>query len=298
MVFPGEVWVELDPLWDVWPKLGKVDVVINAVGAIQATKAMPFERVHGGVTEAVLGQREALGWPRVVQISALGADAGHASGFLRSKGVADALLLGGSNAVVLRPSIVCTPGTMLARKIGTLLAVARFSLNKLLVPAGFPATQVQPILGSDLGKAVVAAAFAEGLEGVVELVGPERIPFGEIFRVMAAAQGRKVHLVEVSREIMETFVVHFLGIWFAGANYVLGTSFPGVLNLEQFRLLFQDNVGDVKGVEGLLGRMPGSTWGFWESEARGELTMDGGKLTIDGSEGPGIEGGRRPAWAG
>jgi uncharacterized protein YbjT (DUF2867 family) len=259
--FPQEEWLHVDQQLQV---SGPFDVVINAIGAIHETHETSFEQVHVGVTEKILAQREGWGRPRIVQISALGADSNHESGFLRSKGQADALLLATPDTIVLRPSIVWTPNTMLLQKLRTLLTIARFGLGKMLVPAGFPATQIQPILGEDVGQAVVNAALGERREAsyVVELVGPERIRFGELIAEMAAAHGRTVRLVEVSREIMESFVAHFVGVWF-----------PGLINLEQFRLLFQDNVGDVAQTERILGRKPMS--GEWRV-ASGETFSEAG----------------------
>lgn len=254
-VYPQETWLQLDPFATEWPAVGKVDVLINAVGAIQETKAMPFTRVHGGLTAQILDKRQTLGQPRIVQISALGADARSQSGFLQSKGLADAQLLAAPDTVVLRPSIVCTPQTMLSQKLRKLLTVARFGLGKMLVPTGFPHTQIQPIMGADVGIAAAMAALGEQ-NGIIDLVGPERIDFATLVQTMAKAQGRNVRLIEVSREIMETFVAHFVGVWF-----------PDLINVEQFRLLFQDNVGEVAATEALLGRKPGNTIPFWEAEA-------------------------------
>ena len=141
-VLPGETWLQFDPFSDQWLSLGKLDVVINAIGAISESKEMSFERIHGGVTSAILKHHAAVGNSRIVQISALGADAASSLGFLRTKGQADDLLLQEDDTVVLRPSIVCTPDTMLSQKLRKLLTIARFGLGKLLVPNGFPHTRV------------------------------------------------------------------------------------------------------------------------------------------------------------
>ena len=258
-IFPSETWLQFDPFSNQWLNLCKIDVVINAIGAIAETKEMSFERIHGGVTAAILKHRTELGNPRIVQISALGADAASPLGFLRTKGQADAVLLQEDDTIVLRPSIVCTPDTMLAQKLRKLLTIARFGLGKLLVPNGFPHTRVQPVMGADVGEAAYRAANDPLYIGVIDVVGPEKLSFGDLILRMSAAQGRKVKLIEVSREIMESFVAHFVGVWF-----------PNLINLEQFRLLFQDNVGDAAATERLLGRAPLSTLAFWDAEATGE----------------------------
>lgn len=250
-------WLKLDPLAEEWPALPKVDIVINVVGAIHATDAMPFEEVHGGVTAAILAHRERLGNPKIIQISALGADPGHSSAFLRTKGEADALLLRQPRTLVLRPSIVCTPGTMISKRFQTLLSISRFSLGKLLMPKGFGETKIQPILADDLGKAVVHAALADFVGSMaLPLVGPEQLSLRNLLETMAEAQGRKIRLIEVPREIVESFVTHFVSVWF-----------PDVLNADQFQLLFEDNVAAVEPTLNLLGRRPASTLDFWRAEA-------------------------------
>ena len=255
--YPMEKWIVFDPLTDAWSFAHPIDIVINAIGIIQESKAMTFEKAHVWITEAILRQRAALGQPRIVQVSALGANMAHETDFLRTKGEADALLLREANVCVLRPSIVCTPDTMLSQKLRQLLKIARFSLGKMLVPTGFAATQIQPIMGADVGFAVALAALQPQSAHLIELVGPQRISFGELIAEMAAAQGRSVRLLEVSREIMETFVKHFVGVWF-----------PELINYQQFRLLFVDNVGDAQATTNLLGRAPLDTMPFWREEAQ------------------------------
>lgn len=259
-IFPNEEWIAFDPIKDAWKFEQRIDVVINSIGAIQETKTMPFERIHVELTAKIIQHRMTIGNPRIVQVSALGANAEHPSPFLRTKGQADALLLNEPNACILRPSIVCTPSTMLSTKLNSLLKMASFGFGKLLVPTGFPFTQIQPIMGNDVGIAIANAAFRENLPQPIELVGPKRIAFGELLDEMAAAQGRKVRLLEVSRDIMETFVKHFVSVWF-----------PNLINYEQFQLLFQDNVGDLGQTEGILGRMPLDTLPFWHSEANATI---------------------------
>ena len=71
------------------------------------------------------------------------------------------------------------------------------------------------------------------------------------------------------KNILWTFLQHFVGVWF-----------PNLINLEQFRLLFQDNVGDAAATERLLGRAPHSTLAFWEAEATGEA-LEEESLRVD-----------------
>lgn len=248
-------WLQFDPFVDDWSRLPQVDLVVNAVGAIRASKAMPFVKVHEGLTALLLQHRAALGQPRIVQVSALGAAPAHKAAFLATKGRADALLLAEPDTLVLRPSIVCTPGTMLSQRLDQLIQVAKVGFGKLLVPAGFPATRVQPIAPDDLGRIAAHAALDPELTGVVELVGPQALSFETLLHTKAAAQGLNLRLIGVPRAIMEGFVQHFVAVWF-----------PSTLSRDQFQLLFEDNVGDASLGTVLNGAPLQDTLPFWRGE--------------------------------
>lgn len=247
-------WLQFDPFDDDWGQLPYVDLVVNAVGAIRATRNMPFSKVHVGLTQSMLVHRVALGSPRIVQVSAIGADPAHKSAFLATKGQADALLLAEPDTLVVRPSIVCTPGTMLSRRLDQLIQIAKVGFGKLLVPAGFPATRVQPILPEDLGRIIAAACDAD-LTGIVEAVGPAPLSFEELLRAKASAQGMALRLIGVPRAIMEGFVQHFVAVWF-----------PQTLSRDQFRLLFEDNIGDPSLATRLNGQPLRDSLPFWRGE--------------------------------
>jgi uncharacterized protein YbjT (DUF2867 family) len=246
-------WLQFDPFQDDWAQLPQVDVLINAIGAIRATKAMPFSKVHEGLTALILQHRASLGHPRIVQVSAVGADPGHKAAFLATKGHADALLLTAPDTAILRPSIVCTPGTMLSKRLDQLIQIARIGFGKLLVPAGFPATRVQPIAPDDLGRIGAALALDKSILGAVEAVGPVAYSFEELLQAKAAAQGLTLKLVGVPKAIMEGFVQHFVAVWF-----------PQTLSRDQFRLLFEDNVGDPSRAAWLNGQPLQDSMPFWK----------------------------------
>lgn len=252
---PVGEWLHFDPFVDDWSRLPHIDLVVNAVGAIRATKAMPFSKVHEGLTALILQHRAALGYPRIVQVSALGAAPAHKAAFLATKGRADALLLAEPDTVVLRPSIVCTPGTMLSQRLDQLIQIAKVGFGKLLVPAGFPATRVQPIAPDDLGRIAASAALDPAVAGVVDVVGPEALSFEALLHTKAAAHGVNLRLIGVPRAIMEGFVQHFVAVWF-----------PSTLSRDQFQLLFEDNVGDKHLATTLNGGHLQDTLPFWRGE--------------------------------
>lgn len=249
----GEGLIAFDPFSDPWEKLGTVDVLVNAIGQIREEKGCSFEDIHIGITQRMIANREKLGNPRLVQISALGADAKHSIAFLRTKGQADDLLLAQPNTLVLRPSIVCTPDTMLLRKLRTLLKVSGFTFRKLFCPKGFPETRIQPILGEDLAHLLALLLSDPEKTGIVEAGGPEAVPFREVMAWVAAGHGTEVKWVEMPRDFFEPFVKHVVSPWF-----------PNLLSYDQFRLLFEDNVvGEATAVypEAFVARGTKEFWG-------------------------------------
>lgn len=248
-------WLRFDPFTDDWSQLGKVDVLVNAIGIIRERGSMTFEKVHLELTRTMLAQRTALGNPRLVQISALGADPNHEVDFLRTKGQADALLLAAPNTAVIRPSIVCTPDTMLAQKIRTLRQMARLMFGKLFVPKGFLNTRIQPILGEDLAQLLATVCPNPQYTDIIEAAGPVAFPFQHLLDLLGESSDRALRPIEMPKEIMDSFVKHFVSVWF-----------PGMINYDQFRLLFTDNVSDQNDFQRIVGHAPRETTAFWQSE--------------------------------
>src|SRR5437764_2249776 len=80
------------------------DAVINLVGVLHGSEA-EFRRMHADLPARLARACAAQGVPRIVHVSALGADAGAPSMYLRSKAAGEAALLGGPvDTVILRPS--------------------------------------------------------------------------------------------------------------------------------------------------------------------------------------------------
>lgn len=255
--FPNEKWIQFDPFESNWDFGVPVKVLINAIGAIAETKEMPYSRVHGEITAQILKHREAIGMPRIVQISAIGANSANEVSFLKTKGIADEMLLEHPDTIVAAASIVCTPNTMLSQKLRQLLSISKISLGKLLVPQGFTQTRIQPILGIDLGIAIARLCSETSPPSRIDLVGPKALTFVEILEEMANVQNKSIRFVSVPREFIDGFVKHFLSVWF-----------PSTINYDQFQLLFKDNVGDPTEIHELLARNTIDTLAFWKEEAR------------------------------
>jgi uncharacterized protein YbjT (DUF2867 family) len=132
-----------------------IDAVVNAVGIFRERGAASFAAVHTRGPIALFEACVAAGVRRVIQVSALGADADAPTEFLRSKCRADLHLLGlPLDATIVQPSLVFGVD---GASTGTLLALA--SLPLLPLP-GDGQQQVQPVHVDDLVAALVALLTA------------------------------------------------------------------------------------------------------------------------------------------
>jgi uncharacterized protein YbjT (DUF2867 family) len=247
----GENRKKFDPFKDPWEILGKYDVVLNCVGVIKATKEFSFEKIHMGMTELIISNRTLIGNPKLIQMSVLGADSGSDIEFLKTKGLADSLLLKEENTVVVRPSIVCTHRTMLVKKLLMLKKLARISGGRMIVPKGFPDHKIQPVLIDDLASLLLNIAKLEVKERIICATGPEEVSFRSL--LMKAVPGIK--LIEIPESVVRFFVKNILSV-----------IFPDVINFDQYRLLFKDNIASSYQTKKYLMKELTSTEKFWKDE--------------------------------
>lgn len=163
---------------DAWvPKLAGVDVVINAVGIIREQGSQTFENIHTRAPQALFAACVKAGVKKIVQISALGADAGKTR-YFTSKHAADEQLAQLPIAwTIVQPSLVFGFGGTSAA-LFTLLA----SLPVTPLPSG-GLQQVQPIHVDDVIAAILALVGTSDMNGRrLALVGPEPISLKEFLR--------------------------------------------------------------------------------------------------------------------
>lgn len=240
--------IVFDPFYDDWASLGKADVLINCIGAIEEKTGASFVRVHEQLTAQLLHYRAAMGKPMIIQLSALGAGTENPSAFLRTKGKADALLLREANTYVIRPSIVCTPGTMIIRQLLRLRRMARLFAGNLFVPEKILKARIQPVDVRDLAQLVVRIISDRPQNNLFELAGPKIYSVEELLRL--AVPG--VHIRHSSMKNFERLL--------RAGGFLLRRW----LTREQALLLQQDNVSDARAAEQLLGRERKDTRPFFE----------------------------------
>lgn len=165
-------WFELDfgsmTAVQQWlPLLHGYDAVVNAVGIIRETREGDFDRLHRAAPVALFAACEQLGL-RVLQVSALGSHPQAATGYWRSKGVAEADLLARNvDATIIRPSLVYGDDGASSALFGMLA-----TLPVLMLPAAHRAL-VQPIHVADLADVVVRLLTTQAaLPRELAVVGP------------------------------------------------------------------------------------------------------------------------------
>lgn len=223
------------------PRLRRVEVVVNAVGILRELGEQRFATLHTAGPCALFAACAACGVRRVVQISALGADANARSAYHLSKKAADDYLLQlPLAAVVVQPSLVYGPGGGSAR-LFTLLA----SLPLIPLP-GQGEQQVQPIHVDDAVQAIVALIESDRFTGQrVPLVGPHPVSLRQLLADLRYAMG-----LGPAR-----FLPMPIGLVRAGA--AIGGRLPGLLlDSETLAMLERGNTASPEATDELLGHAP------------------------------------------
>jgi uncharacterized protein YbjT (DUF2867 family) len=167
---------------DAWlPHLANVAAVINCAGAMQGGAAA-LETVHVESAGALFVACERAGVPRVVHLSAIGADREPLSAFSASKRRAErALMASPLEWVILRPSVVV--GRAAYGGSALLRALAALPFTPVLHGAG-PLQIVQ--LDELVTTIVELTAPAAPARLALDVAGPERLSFVDAIRTYRA----------------------------------------------------------------------------------------------------------------
>jgi uncharacterized protein YbjT (DUF2867 family) len=224
------------------------DTVINCVGILFPEGKQTFDSLQAEGAGRVAAAANAAGAERLIQISAIGANAASESAYARSKAAGEVLVTEAfSGATIIRPSVVFGPEDEFFNKFA---AIARLAPALPLIGGG--QTLFQPVYAGDVAQAVAAAAQnAKSAGTVYELGGPRIYSFKELMEIMLAEIGRKRPLVPIP---------FFAASIQAGAMEI-ASIVPSAMGIgpttpftrDQVTLLKQDNVvsGNFRGLEDL-----------------------------------------------
>ena len=165
------------------PALQGADAVVNAVGIFRERRGATFEALHTTAPRALFDACVLANVPRVVQISALGADAAAQSRFHLTKRDADRHLATLElEWTVVQPSLVFGAAGASTRLFALLAALPLTPLP------GDGRQRVQPIHVDDLAECV-ARLVDTPIGGYVEAVGPRAITLREWLALLRAQMG-------------------------------------------------------------------------------------------------------------
>jgi NADH dehydrogenase len=168
--------------------------VVNLVGILSEGGRQRFDAVQGAGAGIVAAAARAAGITRMVQLSAIGADAQSASAYARSKAAGEAAVVATlPQAVILRPSVVFGPDDAFFNRFAAMAELA-----PMLPLIGGGGTRLQPVYAGDVAAAVVAALDGAAKAGTVyELGGPDVMTLRDCLETVMTITGRRRPLVSV-----------------------------------------------------------------------------------------------------
>ena len=209
------------------------DAVINCVGILNETGKQSFDAVvdEGAVRIARIAAAE--GVPRLVHISAIGADTASESGYASAKGKAEQRIIEAfPDAVILRPSIVFGEGDGFFNRFASM---ARMSP---VLPLIGSETRFQPVYVDDVAAAAAKAVIEGAPAGIYELGGPEVATFRDLIERMLAVIRRRRLVVTLPWGLARLQA----GIFDAVQRWSAGLVNNGLLTRDQVKMLRRDNV--------------------------------------------------------
>jgi NADH dehydrogenase len=208
------------------------DAVVNCVGILAEAGKNRFDAVQAEGPGRVARIAAEMGITRMVQISAIGADATSKSAYARTKALGEqAVLEHMPNAVILRPSIVFGAEDQFFNRF------ARMAQLGPILPVVGAETLFQPVYVDDIARAAVLAVDGKAAPGIYELGGPDVSTFRELMGQMLTVIQRRRMIVNIPFP-----VARLMGFGFDMLNKITLGLVPAQITRDQVRNLARDNV--------------------------------------------------------
>lgn len=181
-------------------RLAGCDAVVNLAGILneRGRDGAGLRAAHADVARALVGACDAAWVGKLVQVSAIGADAAAGpSHYLRSKGAAeDAIRAAGRlRWTILRPSVIFGPGDSFTNRFGALLARI-----PLAFPLAMPGARFAPVHVDDVVAAIARCLDDPATDGrAYELCGAQVLTLREIVARIAAGAGLRRAVIGLPR---------------------------------------------------------------------------------------------------
>jgi uncharacterized protein YbjT (DUF2867 family) len=172
-------------------QLAGMDAVVNLVGILHESRKNSFDRAHVQLTQTVLDASLKAGVKRVLQMSALAANADAPSAYLRSKAEAEKRVLafqqaGHGETTIFRPSVIFGHGDSFINLFAKLIKVLP------VVVLACPNARFQPIHVEDVARAFVDSLDQARTYGrAYNLCGPKVYALKELITLITALLGKR-----------------------------------------------------------------------------------------------------------
>ena len=157
------------------------DACVNLVGVLFEQGRQRFHSLHAQGAKTIAEAAKARGIKTLVQVSAIGADAGSGSKYARTKAEGEAAARQAvSTATVVRPSIMFGPDDDFFNRFGMMTGV-----SPVLPLPGGGHTRFQPVFVNDVAAAITACIVDPATRGkTYELGGPVVYSFKELMQLV------------------------------------------------------------------------------------------------------------------
>lgn len=206
---------------------------VNLVGVLYESGRQKFASLHAEGARNVAEAAKAAGVARMVQVSAIGANASSPSIYAQTKAAGEAAVREAlPQAVILRPSIVFGPEDDFFNRFASMAV-----LSPALPLIGGGKTRFQPVFVGDVARAVAAALSDPSAAGkTYELGGPAILTFRQLLELVLSETQRRRFLAPLPFPLAN--LIGQLG------NLVAFTPIPPPLTTDQVAQLKVDNVAD------------------------------------------------------
>lgn len=241
----------------IWqPRLIGIDVVVNAVGILRETPRAQFEALHHLTPRALFQACESAGVKRVIQVSALGADATASSHYHRSKKAADDALRASSlEWSIVQPSVVFGENGASTKLF---LRMASLPLTPLV---GRGEQQMRPIHIDDLCALVLMLIeHKRGIRQTIAAVGPQALSLRDMLATYRSAMGLgTLRTLSIPLPLMRL------------AARVGDVIHAGALSTETLGMLLRGNTASARPISLILGRQPRAPHDFIHAQRAATL---------------------------
>jgi uncharacterized protein YbjT (DUF2867 family) len=173
------------------------ELVVNLVGILAERRAGDFTRLHAEGAGRIARLAAAAGVPRMVHVSAIGADPASPSRYASSKAAGEAAVREAlPAATILRPSLVFGQEDQFFNRFAGMAQLLPF------MPVIAGNAKMQPVYAGDVADAAIAGLTrAETAGNLYELGGPRVWTFREILAWILVQTRRNRRLIEIPMEL-------------------------------------------------------------------------------------------------